>query len=170
MIRRTSRRAILYAAIVCAGTPGCRDNPAPPAPEVPPAVTVRPVTSDEKVLVVLDFLEPMFKVNTDGRVTHLRLGGRHVPTAILTEVGKLTELQGLDLYGTTVSDEGLAQLKDLQKLRSIGLGATPITDRGLDHLEKLQSLQYVWVPKATVTKSAIEKLKSERPDLNVYLQ
>ena len=52
----------------------------------------------------------------------------------------------------------------------MGLGATPITDQGLVHLGKLRSLQWVWVPKATVTNAAIEKLKSDCPDMNIYLQ
>ncbi len=168
MIPRPVRTVSLFAAIACAAA-GCRESPAPPEP--PTAGAAAPsLTPDEKVLLELDYFEPMYQVNVDGRVTRLRLGGRHLPTAIMTEVGKLTELQALELYGTTVTDEGLAQLKDLQKLRSIGLGATPITDEALVHLAKLQSLQWVWVPRATVTSAAIEKLKSERPDMNVYLQ
>jgi hypothetical protein len=156
-----------FVAMLFASAFGCRESPAPPAPT---DVAVPTMTTDEKVLVALDYFEPLYKVNADGRVTHLRLSGRHVPTAIMTEVGKLTELVGLDLYGTTVTDEGLAQLKDLHKLRSMGLGATPITDQGLVHLEKLHSLQWVWVPKGNVTNAATERLKGERPDMNIYLQ
>src|SRR5207249_581852 len=135
-----------------------------------PNSSVPAPTSDEKVLLVLDHYEPMYKVDTNGRVTHLRLGGRHLPTAVMAEVGKLTELHGLDLYGTSVTDEGLAQLKNLQKLRTMGLGATAITDKGLVHLEKLQSLQWVWLPSQTVTKAGRDKLKDDRPDLNVIPQ
>ncbi len=98
------------------------------------------------------------------------VNGRRLPTAMMTEVGKLTELHGLDCYGTTVTDEGLAQLKDLQKLRSIGLGATQVTDKGLVHLENLKNLQWVWLPRSTVTKAAVKKLKDARPDMNVDMQ
>src|SRR5262249_59328043 len=99
-----------------------------------------------------------------------RLVNRHLPLAVVKEIGKLTELQALDLYGTSIDDDGLAQLKDLQHLRRTGLGGTSITDKGLAHLERLQALQWVWVPKDGVTREAVEKLKQARPGMNVYLQ
>ena len=117
MTLRPPRLVLLLAAIGCSLVIGCRETPGP-APNVSLDLAVPALTSDEKVLLVMDYYEPMYKVDANGRVTHLRLSWRHVPSAVLSEVGKLTELQGLDLYGTTVTDEGLAQLKDLQKLRS----------------------------------------------------
>jgi hypothetical protein len=145
---------------------GCASETAPVVPNVPVAA---PVPSDDaKVLVALDYYEPMYKLDTDGRVTHLRLTNRHVPAPVLGEVNKLAHLQGLDLFAATVTDEGLAQLKDLQKLRSIGLGATAISDVGLVHLEQLKSLQWVWLPKNKVTEGAIAKLKEARPEMNIY--
>src|SRR5687767_13695713 len=117
---------------VCAGAValGCRDSQAPPVSGLPTVTTVPAATAsaDEKVRVALDHYEPMYKIDAKGRVTHLRLQGRHLPVAVLAEVGKLTEVQALDFWGTTLNDEGLAQLKDLQKLRSIGLGSTAVTD------------------------------------------
>jgi hypothetical protein len=160
----------LLAAIACAVALGCREPVEPVAPQVEVEAPVPTLTTDEKVMLALDYYEPMYKVDTNGRVTHLRLSGRHLPSAILAEVGKLTELQGLDLYGTTVNDEGLAHLKNLQKLRSMGLGATQMTDKGLDHLEKLQTLQWVWVPRQSVSNPGVEKLKGSRPDMNIYWQ
>jgi hypothetical protein len=157
----------LLAAVLGAVPLGCRESAAPPAPPDPATPTL---TLDQKVLLALDCYDPMYKVDADGRVTHLRLAGRHLPNAVMAEVGKLTELQALDLWGTTVTDEGVAHLKDLQKLRNLGLGASLITDKALVHLEKLQSLQWVWVPPRTVSKAGIEKLKENRPDMNVYLQ
>ena len=170
MIAPLPRWLRLLAAFVCAAALGCRENAAPTVPLVALDPPIPALTTDEKVLMVLDFYDPMYKVDANGRVTHLRLSGRHVPSTIMAEVGKLTELHVLDLYGTTVNDEGLAKLKDLQKLKSIGLGASQMTDKGLVYLANLQNLQWAWVPRQRISKTALDKLKDDRPDLNVDLQ
>ena len=146
---------------------GCASDPPPAVPNVATAAVPTP-TDDAKVLLALDPYEPMYKLDADGRVTHLRLTNRHVPAPVLSEVNKLAHLIGLDLYAATVTDEGLAQFKDLQKLRSIGLGATAISDNGLTHLQQLKSLRYVWLPKNSVTEAGIATLKEACPELNVY--
>jgi hypothetical protein len=144
-------------AIVCALTVGCSgDSSAPAFP-------------DEEVLRALDCYGPIYKVDANGRVVNLRLDGKLVTGAMLAEIGKLTELRQLSLYAAPLTDESLARLQNLPQLRSLGLGGTPITDKGLVHLEKLESLQWLWLPRA-VSPKAIEKLKSVRPGLNVYLQ
>jgi hypothetical protein len=154
--------APFLAALMCMVAAGCRDS----AVHTSPAAAPNP---DAKVLLALDYYEPMYKVDANGRVTHLRLPWRHLPAPVLAEIGKLTELQAIEFTGTTVTDEGLAQLADLQNLRSMSLVNTPITDKGLVHLEKLQSLQWLWLSKNRVTQAAVEKLKKARPDMNVYL-
>jgi len=153
-VRRTA--FLVVSAILCPVTFGCADNAVPASP-------------DEEVLRVLDCYDPIYKVDADGRVTHLPLNGRLVTDSMMAEIGKLTELRQLGLYAAPLTDESLAHLQNLQQLRSLGLGATPITDKGLEHLEKLQSLQWLWLPR-TVSPEAIEKLKSARPGLNVYPQ
>jgi len=158
--------ARLFMAIVCAFAVGCRGTPPPPAPgPVPPPAGP---TGDAKVLLDLDYYEPVYKLDADGRVVRLRLTGRHLPTPVMSEIGKLTELRQLDLYGTTVSDDGLAELKDLQKLTNIGLGATPITEKGVEHLQKLEALRYLWLPKQRTMEDAAEKLR--QAGVNIYPQ
>ena len=163
--RLMSLSRLVLATVVCLGGPGCSSNPT--TEPSGPAVST---SSDEQVLLALDYYEPMYQLNGEGRVIKLRLTQRHLPVAVLAEVGKLTELQALDVYGATVTDDGLAQLKDLQKLRHFGLGGTAITDKGLAHLEKLQSLQWLWIPKHRTTDEGVDKLKQARPDLNIYPQ
>jgi hypothetical protein len=157
-----SSRRLFLAAFVCAAVVGCQDNSGQAVPAAAPP-------ADAKILLALDYYEPVYQVDAQGRIIRLRLGWRHLPVAIMTEVGKLSELVALDLYSTTVTDEGLAQLKDLQNLKSMGLGGTPITDQGLVHLEKLPSLQWLWLSKNVVTEEAVNRLKAARPDMNVYL-
>jgi hypothetical protein len=125
---------------------------------------------DAQIMHALDFYNPMYKVNAEGRVQFLRLGGRYLPDAVLAQVGKLTALRNLGLAWSTVTDDELAHLKDLQNLRAISLVGSPITDEGLIHLEKLASLQWAWLPRQGVTEEGAQKLKAARPELHVQRQ
>jgi hypothetical protein len=152
----------LLGAFVCVLGVGCTGAP-PPAP--PPTIVPAGPVGDDAVLLALDSYEPVYKVDANGRVTDLRLGGRHLPVSALAEIAKLKELRGLALFGTDISDDGLAYLKGLSKLRALELRGTPVTDRGLVHLENLASLQYVWLPKKTVTQEAADMLKNSLPEI-----
>jgi hypothetical protein len=137
---------------------------------IAPDNQVVPVPNDEAVLSALDCYEPMYKVDADRRVIRLRLPSKHLSAQDFAQIGKLSELIAVDLYGVNLTDDDLAQFKELKKLRNAGLGETQITDKGLAHLEKLPSLQWLWLPRATVTQEGVNKLKDARPDMNVYLQ
>lgn len=158
--------AIGYAVVIALGAfaLGCGGNPTAEAVAGPGP------SPDEPVLIALDCYNPMYQIDENGRVTRLNLIWRHLPSPVLAEIGKLTELQGLDLAHSTADDDGLAQLKDLQNLRNFGLAGTRVTDRGLAHLQKLEGLQWVWLPKERVSQRAMEKLQEARPDMHVYLQ
>jgi len=156
----------ILAAVVCVVMIGCQGSSTPSLPTTAAATP----TVDEQVLLALDCYNPMYQVNAEGRVTKLRLVWKHLPEPVMAEIGKLTELQALDLAFSTVTDEGLARLTSLQKVKSFGLSGTLVTDEGLVYLGKLRSLQWVWLSKQTVTEAGVEKLKEERADLDVYLQ
>jgi hypothetical protein len=149
--------ALLAVAVGCQGS----SEPAAPAPAL---------TADQQVLRALDYYNPVYQIDEDGRVLRLRLEWRHLPVPVMAEIGKLTELTAIDLAFTTVTDEGLAQIKDLQHLKSMGLSGTAITDQGLVYLEKLPSLQWVWLSKNTISEAAVQKLRGARPDMQVYWQ
>lgn len=148
---------------------GCRGASEPP-PQPGPAKTVNAPTGDAKIMLDLDYYEPMYLLDADSRVIRMRMTWRHLPTPVIAEIAKLTELQQLDLYGANVTDEGLAQIRELKKLRNLGLGATPVTDQGLVHLQKLEGLRYVWLSKQRISEQAAEDLRAARPNLTVYLQ
>jgi hypothetical protein len=129
---------------------------------------VPPLNPDEKVLAALEPHDPWFQINEEGRVVNLFMTWRDLPTPVMAEIDKLTELRYADLAFSTVTDEGLAQLKDLQNLKSLGLGNTLVTDQGLVHLEKLKGLEQVWLTKQRVTQQGVEKLKTACPNLDVH--
>jgi hypothetical protein len=160
---------LVALALLCAVLLGCRGASEPPPTRDPVKPAATP-TGDAKILLDLDYYEPMYLLDADSRVIRMRMPWRHLPTPVMAEIGKLTELQKLDLYAANVTDEGLAQLKDLQKLRNLGLGATPVTDKGLVHLYKLEGLRHVWLSKQRISEQAAEDLRAARPGLTVYLQ
>jgi hypothetical protein len=164
-VARVGRKGIVprLAAVVCAVAVGCPGCSAPSGPGSAAAA------SDRQVLLALDGYNPMYQVDEDGRVIALRLPWQHLPDPVMAEIGKLTELQFIDLGSSTVTDDGLAQLKDLQQLRTMGLSGTRVTVNGLPHLEKLQGLQEIWLSQRVVTEAAAEKLKEACPGLQVHL-
>jgi len=100
---------------------------------------------DMPVIEAIKGYSPSYEMDSRGRVVELRLDGKHVDDAALSQLGKLSELRTLSLFGSSVTDDGLANVKDLRKLESIGLGKTAISRNGLRHLERLPSLRWVWV-------------------------
>jgi hypothetical protein len=162
-----SRIAAALAFLLALLDAGCSSTTTSPPVEEPPAASASP---DEPVLAALDYLEPMYQLNADGRVIRLRITWRHLPASALKDIGRLSELRAVDFFGTTLTDEGLAELKGLSNLRNAGLGGTRLTDRALPELAKIPSLQWVWLPKDRISQAAVDKLKQARPDMHVYLQ
>jgi hypothetical protein len=147
---------------------GCGAKSAPSV-DGKPAVAATPRNIDAEVLLFLDPYDPMYLIDAQGRVVHLRMGGLHLPTPVMAEIGKLTELREFELGSAIFTDEGLAQLKDLQKLMAVGFGNTPLTDESLVHIAKLKGLRHTWLPNnKKITKEGIEKLKNAIPELSVH--
>jgi hypothetical protein len=114
--------------------------------------------------------EPRYKLDNQGRVMELWLETQEVDDAALEPVSRLDELRGLSLYGSSVTDRGLAHLRGL-KLETLGLGATRVTDKGLDHVETLSRLRHIWLPQTRkITAERVEALKDALPGLGVHHQ
>jgi len=54
----------------------------------------------------------------------------------MPEVGKLTNLQTLNLEGTKVTDAGMSEVDKLTNLQTLDLGCTKVTDAGLRVLKE----------------------------------
>jgi len=71
----------------------------------------------------------------------------------------LTNLRGLDLTDSEVTDAGLEHLKGLSGLSSLYLSGTQITDAGLEHLAELSSLEMLFLVDTQITDAGLEHLR-----------
>ncbi|QDU95078.1 DUF1570 domain-containing protein [Lignipirellula cremea] len=77
-------------------------------------------------------------------------------------LGKLTELTQLNLEGTAVTDRTLPALGRLRKLQILDLSGTKITDAGLSELAGLSLLEELWLTGTPVTDAGLVPLQRLR--------
>jgi hypothetical protein len=163
-VRSILHRRARFALFACALLTGCAASP-------PPADSgEEPLSPDERVLKALEPYDPVYKIDSTGRVVALKLEGKRIPASVLDEVCKLTELRELSLYMALLTDDSLVRLQGLSNLGQLGLGATPITAEGLAHLEPLKNLRHMWLSQSLTSTPAAEKLKAELPELTIHPQ
>ncbi len=107
-----------------------------------------------------------------GRLTRLKrlsLYGSFVSDAGLAHLRSLSELTFLDLSNTNVSDAGLAQLTDLTDLTHLELSSTRISDKGLVRLKKLTKLNYLNLRATQVSDAGVQELQQALPSLKIKL-
>ena len=98
------------------------------------------------------------KVIEPGSLPTVRFDG-DASDAQMVHIGRLTELQELNLSQSSVSDVGLAHLKGLTKLTHLGLGWTQVTDAGLVHLKGLTNLSELVLIETQVTDAGLAHLE-----------
>ncbi|MEN6625638.1 MAG: M56 family metallopeptidase [Candidatus Sumerlaeia bacterium] len=97
----------------------------------------------------------------------LRLGnhGQPLKDESMAQLGRLTSLRWLALWGTGISDAGVENLRPLTRLRSLTLGNAKITDKslevikGFDRLESLQLENTLITDDGLANLSALTRLK-----------
>lgn len=83
------------------------------------------------------------------------LNNAEVGDAGMVHVGRLTNLDILDLEGTRVTDAGLAHLAGLTNLETLCLRSTAVTGRGLVHVKGMKKLWTLSLYKAKVTDAGL---------------
>jgi Leucine-rich repeat (LRR) protein len=78
---------------------------------------------------------------------------------VLVNVGRLNQLQELNLYRSTVSDAGLSHLNGLTQLTRLYLGKTAVSDAGLPHLSVLGNLHELHLDSTNVSDAGLAHLK-----------
>jgi internalin A len=87
----------------------------------------------------------------------------------MVHVGKLRQLESLELDNSSVTDAGLIHLKGLTRLEWLALRGTKVTDAGLEHLKELggqPSISLGW-DKARVSDAAIQELQKAMPKAEI---
>ena len=82
-----------------------------------------------------------------------------VDDAVLQKAKGLTTLKFLDLYDTSVTDEGLKNLAALTELELVDLSCTQTTDAGLENLKGLTQLKWLGLHATEVTDAGLKHLE-----------
>jgi hypothetical protein len=87
--------------------------------------------------------------------------------ADLELVKELTTLKVLYLWGTKVSDAGLANLQGLTRLEELDLRCPHVSDAGLDYLKGLTQLKELRLYDTQVSDGGVAKLQQALPNCNI---
>jgi len=93
------------------------------------------------------------------RVVLVGLGETKVTDDDLKILGKLPNLENLDLSKTRITSAGLAHLRGLKNLRVLSLWKTQVDDAGLEHLEGLTKLWQLSIDETRITDAGVAHLK-----------
>lgn len=99
----------------------------------------------------------------------LHLGNKQVDDAVLAQLGTLPKLEYLDLFQSSIGNDGLKHLKKFPNLKMVPMGMTRVTDAGLVHLKGLTQLEYVGLRGNAVTDAGLEHLKDLTNLTGLYL-
>ena len=84
---------------------------------------------------------------------------RHASNEGLVHLQGLTELAGLYLEGSQISDKGLVNIETLRNLTDLSLEGTQVTDAGLVHIRGLDHLRYLALNDTQVTDAGLVHLQ-----------
>jgi hypothetical protein len=78
-------------------------------------------------------------------------------------------LTSLELTGSSISDDVLAEVGKCSQLESLGLYATTATDDGFRHLQNCPNLRRVWIsPNQRISSQAVDALKQALPECDIH--
>jgi hypothetical protein len=99
---------------------------------------------------------------------YLCLEGNSAPEGVMVQIGRLTNIDDLDLTGCPVTDAGLAHLSGLGWLGKLSVARSKVTAEGLHHLAPLTQLRFLDLSETAVRKDDVRKLHQALPELNIY--
>jgi hypothetical protein len=126
-------------------------------------------------LPYLDELTLTKTLVTNAGIEHLR--GLNISYLVLDEtaitdhglshLSGMTSLDWLQLCDTKITDDGLMHLTGIPNLITLFLQNTQVSVEGLQYIRKMKSLEFVDLQGTCVTKSEIQKLMTEMPQLRI---
>jgi hypothetical protein len=87
----------------------------------------------------------------------------------MSRLSGLPNLTDLNLFGSSIGNDGLKVLKSFPRLKSIPMGRTKITDDGLAHLSNLVQLEYVGLRGNKISDGGLLHLKKLNSLTGLYL-
>ncbi len=103
----------------------------------------------------------------------LAVATRGLDDQSLGTIGKLVSLRSLSLgdgWGAaSITDEGLRQLSGMTQLQQLEMHGTSISDEGLQTLQPLSSLESIGLVETKVTPQDVAELGKSLPELNVRI-
>ena len=159
-VRRWSLSAALWIAFGSAVTSGSGCTRADPF--VAETAALKTLTDDYKL--------EKHRKDPDGHVSDVTLEGARFDDGAIALAGAFTQMQGLSLQGSTVTDAGLEKLPPIKTLIRMNIIANGITDRGLLAMRKQPSLQDVWlVVNDKLTEDGMASLKKANPGVRLHV-
>ena len=116
-----------------------------------------PVSAD-----MLQLLQPLA-----GNITWLRLSGSNLKTGDLAALSSFSNLTRLHLDRNPVDDNIWAHLTGLTHLEYLNLYGSQVTDAGLANAQPIQSLTKLYLWQTLVTPQGAQALRDARPDMTV---
>ena len=105
-------------------------------------------------------------VSSLDELTHLELWGTSVGDDGLERLSRLKSLEVLELSGSAVTDSGMVHLENMQNLQRLHLHRTAVSDVGLESLVRLTNLEHLSVG-PEVSKTGATKLKNSLPKCHI---
>ena len=104
------------------------------------------------------------------RLRKLYLGYSQIPAHGFASIGRLNQLDTLDLTHTNADAQALRVFDKLGRLRFLGLDHTKVDDGALEGLTPLTSLEYLDLSYTTVTAQGLASLRGLRSLRVLYLE
>jgi len=103
------------------------------------------------------------------QVTWLNLAGTAITDDGLAQLAALPNLTRLHLEKTAIGDAGLAHLSGMKQLEYLNLYATKVSDAGVDQLTGLAGLQKLYLWQSEVTDAGADKLRAAIPAIDINM-
>jgi Leucine Rich repeat len=109
----------------------------------------------------------MVRVGRLSQLERLDLIGSSMTDAKLALLKGLTGLQALSFMDAAITDAGMVHLKGLTRLKDLALHGTKVTDAGLEHLKKMTNLRTLDLRRTKVTDAGVQRLQEALPKLKI---
>ncbi len=101
------------------------------------------------------------------QITWLDLGNAEILDDHLSVINQLSNLTRLRLERTSISDKGIVLLEKLPNLESLNIYGNAVSDKAIEAIIKMPALKNVYLWQTQISPQGLEKIKNNRPDLEV---